>query len=153
MMSPSNVKNLANVGNEQDVIGLLKAYGDKRTPARYAAESDNNYIAWIAAGINESNGGELRNKKRSLIIDYEAKRGAFAEEEELPRDLVQEFRDMMRDMTRQMTALQKEMAELKLENREFARQVARMNPVEPPSETIAAAIKQVRRPAAPTQEN
>jgi len=74
-LSIKDVKSIATVGSEDDVVNLLKTYGDKKGYDLHAYKE--RYIDHISLGIDCDGDAERRAKKTSLILSYQTGQGIF----------------------------------------------------------------------------
>jgi len=90
-------------GSLEELRRVLKAYGE--IPAQPGWKSP---LDMIEEGVDQDQTGE-KDKKKSLVLDYLAKEGIFAEAREASPEILQtlrEIRDNVADLTRQVQKLQ-----------------------------------------------
>jgi len=103
-MELDNIYDIACNGTPDDLIGLLKAYGDAEAVRPYKSPLD-----MMTSGAAKSISADDRAKKMSLIAAYVGKRGDFAETRETSPDVLRELselRENVADLTRQVRELQ-----------------------------------------------
>src|SRR4051812_36755402 len=107
----SDLRDLAETGTAKDIVGLLKAYGDVK-----ASDGRDDCINWIIDGINDDGDAQRRKEKRSMVADYVGKQGVFIEGNDVPANVVQEFKETVAELTKEVKEL-RALVEERLEER------------------------------------
>ena len=109
-MDPANLRYFASTCATEDLVGLLKEFGDNKDI--FGRDYINSIIEGVAEDTDTTNGFYVRTQeKKSLIADYYARRGAFADKGEISADATRQVQEAliailenMRDLTQKVGA-------------------------------------------------
>lgn len=113
-MKVHNIQNLAETGSPDDVKNLLKEYGDAvwrdRRPDGWPISG--NCIDNILTGIYNDKDEVRKAEKQSLVTQYVANTGVFSKDEDIPKAVAEEFREMIVELSQQVARLTEQVARL-----------------------------------------
>ncbi len=124
-MKLDNLKYLAQTGKVEDLVGLLKEFGDKKTT------NGGQCIDWIISGVANSSSLTEREQKKSLIADYFGKQGVFEEDGAMTPDAAKQMQETLIQLLETVQELTQEVQGLRGEVKDL-KKTAEEKPATPP---------------------
>jgi hypothetical protein len=111
-MNYNHIVELAKTCSPEDLVGLLKGHESISPVDNNGNRVSHAVYDYITMGVTIDNRRKRRAQKKSILADFMAKRGAFAETHQVASSVEEELRANIADLTAQLAEVVKTVEKL-----------------------------------------